>query len=45
MNCEVGTMLKKFPAHFMVMYMHMNDEPEEIPKNLSMAHLKIRSEL
>jgi hypothetical protein len=34
-------MLKKFTAYSKVMYMHRNDEPEEIPKNLSMADLKL----
>jgi hypothetical protein len=35
-------MLKKFTAHLKVLYMHRNDE---IPKNLSMADLKVRNEL
>jgi hypothetical protein len=35
MNCAVGTMLKKFIAYLKVMYMHRNDVPEEIPKNLT----------
>jgi len=32
-------------AHLKMIHMHRNDEPEEIPKNLSMADLKVRSEL
>jgi hypothetical protein len=38
-------MFKKYTAYLKVLYMHRNDEPEEIPKNLSMADLKVRSEL
>jgi len=37
--------LKKFTAYLKVLYMHRNDKPEEIPENLSMADLKVRSEL
>jgi len=45
LNCEVGSVFKKFTAYLKVMYMHRNDRPEEIPVNLSMADLKVRSEL
>jgi len=31
-NCELGTILKKFIAYLKVMYMHMNDKPEEKPQ-------------
>jgi hypothetical protein len=37
--------LKKFTAYLKVMYMHMNVETEEIPENLSMADMQVRSEL
>jgi len=32
-------------AYLKVIYMHRNDELEEISKKLSMADLKVRSEL
>jgi hypothetical protein len=38
-------MLKTFTAYLKVVYTHRYDVPEEIPKNLSMADLKVRSEL
>jgi len=37
--------LKKFTAYLKVLYMHRNDKPEEIQKNLSMADMKVRREL
>ena len=41
-NCKLDTVLKKFMAYFKVPYMHINDEVEEIPHNLSMADLKVK---